>query len=215
MAQSGELVRLEATQKERAVGLLVKTYSEDAGYRYVWPKKDERTGALRRHLGANLTYAMVSGDVYVTPQLNGVVCWLPPMRAITSAFYLLRTGFGVSRAMMSFSHESQERLVALVQYNDAVRKRAAPGRHWYLGLLGVERPAQFQATATRLLQPHLQRVDAAKQSCYLETANRSQVTCFQTLGFELVNEGQVPKSNVTVWAMLRRPRDTNLLTETT
>jgi GNAT superfamily N-acetyltransferase len=78
--------------------------------------------------------------------------------------------------------------------------------HWYLSAIGVEPERQGRGVATALMQPILQRADAAGLPCYLETHREANLRIYRKHGFDLVHRADLAGHAVPVWAMLRKPR---------
>jgi hypothetical protein len=49
----------------------------------------------------------------------------------------------------------------------------------------------------------LKRIDEEGLPCYLETLEKHNVGLYEHFGFKVVNESNVPDTNLTNWAMLR------------
>ena len=62
------------------------------------------------------------------------------------------------------------------------------------------KPMQY---AGALLRPVLARMDEDGLPCYLCTQNPENVPLYQHFGFEVVEEGTVPDSDIRHWAMMR------------
>ena len=203
MLTSGGPIYLVPSQRKQASEVLLRAFLDDVVYKYVFPDLEERTQSLRRHWNAVVEYSLVFGEVYTTPTLCGVACWLPSGKLLAALWALVCTRFAPYRAMLSFSKEARERMVALACYTDEVKKRAAPEPHWSLGLLGVDPACQGQGIGAKLLQDGLAMCDAKGLPCYLETGTESNVHFYEKHGFTVVNEGEMPGHGPKIWAMLR------------
>lgn len=200
---STDVVRLVSSRKRDAAEVLVEAFRDDADYRYVFPDEEERVRSMRRLWNALLLHTLLFGEVYTTSGLHGVACWLPMRGPSVSLWQLLRTGFALPRAVLSFSGEGRRRLADALQYNDDVHRRLVRENHWYLGALGVAPPHQHRGIGGRLLQPILARADAQGKPCYLETQTRDNVRFYERHGFQVVHHGEVPGHPLQMWAMLR------------
>jgi hypothetical protein len=72
------IVRLAPSRKQAAADVLMRAFFADAGYEYVFPDLAERQRSLRRLWPALLGYGLLYGEVYTTPDLSGIACWIPP-----------------------------------------------------------------------------------------------------------------------------------------
>ena len=89
------------------------------------------------------------------------------------------------------------------EYIDSMHMRLAPFKHWYLCLLGVDSRFQGKGYAGKLVRAMLARIDKEGVPCFLETMTEKNVRFYQHLGFRMIEEADIPKTNLTNWAMLR------------
>ncbi len=172
--------------------------------KFVVPDEAKRVGFVSWLMDKTMSYSLLYGEVYATPGMGGVICWLPPGNTTLSWWRTLRTGFWAMRSQLS-SVETR-RFLANMRYTDGVHDRAAPQTHWYLWAIGVEPACQGRGTGAALMRPVLDRASQSRLCCYLETHNARNLAFYQKYGFEVVSAGVVPKRGLRVWAMLRRPR---------
>lgn len=59
---------------------------------------------------------------------------------------------------------------------------------------------------SKIMKPMLDYLDENKRDCYLETLVPINVEIYKKFGFELKEEVQVPNTNLTLYAMLRKPQ---------
>lgn len=206
MQQSSQPIRLAASQKAQAAQMLARAFLPDPTYTAIFPSESERTQALQKLFGAVIGYSLVYGLVHTMPKLEGAACWLLPGNDEITFWRMLRTGLGLQRAVISFSPQAREKVLATLAYLEEVHKREAPGPHWYLWLIGVEPDSQGQGIGSRLLEPVLAQADREGLPCYLETQTQENVDFYQKRGFEVVSDGVVPGHDIRAWAMLRKAR---------
>lgn len=89
------------------------------------------------------------------------------------------------------------------EYIDAVHKRLAPFKHWYLLIIGVDPQFKGKGYAGKLLRPMFARIDEEGLPCYLETLGEKNVTLYEHFGFRMVEKSAIPETKLTSWAMLR------------
>jgi ribosomal protein S18 acetylase RimI-like enzyme len=115
----------------------------------------------------------------------------------------VRSGLLLSPFRLGLS--TQRRIGQLAELSLRLRRRVAPGPHWYLSGLGVEPARQRRGIASQLLAPVLRRADRDGRPCYLETSNPGTLALYERLGFRVRDTGAVPLGGPTVWALLRLP----------
>jgi Acetyltransferase (GNAT) family len=204
MIQSQAPIRLDARQAKAASELLGRAFMKDPMWEYLAPGLARRARVLPPSFGITVRYSLRYGEVYTTPALDGVACWLTPGVASPSLSQLIR--LSIHGAPLELGLMGLLRYTTVENYTSEIHKRTLPGRHWYLWVIGVEPARQGQGIGAMLIQPVLARADASGFPCYLETMNEANVPFYQKHGFEIVSKGEVPRRGLRVWAMLREPR---------
>lgn len=169
---------------------------------HFFPDPAERARKQAHSFQSLLDYGIRCGEVYATsPGLEAVAMWLPSARAHRSRWQEILSGN--MRSLLGGFMRKQSRQKAYIDYSRAVHRRCAPFPHVYLQLLGVDPAHQGKGYASALLRPMFARLDEIGLPCFLETQAEKNVALYRHLSFEVVEEGLVPGSQVTSWAMLR------------
>ena len=200
-------LRLDAAGYDRAATALARAFFDYSLMVYASPEAGRRARGVSALYDALLADSFRHGEVYVTPDGAGVACWLPPERGHLTFWRQLRAG--MLSVPLRFGPAAFRRLLAYDTLGRALHREHAPMPHWYLSAIGVEPERQGQGVAATLMQPILQRADAAGLPCYLETHQEANVRIYQK-HFDLCTVTCLPAS---IWAMLRRPRDRSLVRE--
>jgi ribosomal protein S18 acetylase RimI-like enzyme len=200
------IVPLDPAHKNQAADLLTRAFQDDPAYTHIFPDPAERARSLRSLWGGLLTMTLRYGQVYSTPALHGVACWMAPGDGGNSLWQSLRTGFALQRPVFGFSSAARKRFLDVIGHLEQVRKQAMPRPHWYLWALGVDPPHQGQGVGGHLLQPVLAKADAAGLPSYLETETERNVAFYRKHGFEVATAGPDPRQGVMVWTMVRQPQ---------
>lgn len=174
------------------------------------PDNNRRARLLRWTCGALVRYCLPHGEVYTTPDLGGVACWLPPGVGTTDIRGMVRSGMVL--APLRLGPAASLRFMGIAAYMDAEREHIVPAPHWYLFAIGVEPPRQGEGIGGALLEPVLARADAIGLSCYLETQTERNVKFYEKHGFTVASVGE-PRG-LRIWTMLRSPRGTQAAVET-
>lgn len=198
-----EVVRLEEPLISRASAVLARAFQYDPMMAYLIPDERRRAAVAPGFFRATLGYCLRYGEVHTTPEVRGVACWLPPGEARVTPGRILRTG-GL-RTPLTLGPPAFSRLLALMSHLDDEHERNAPDPHWYLYILGAEPLSRGQGIGRAMLRPVLDRADAAGQPCYLETQNERNVPVYESLGFRLTTESEVPGRGLRMWTMRREP----------
>lgn len=88
-----------------------------------------------------------------------------------------------------------------------LKKEFTENYDWYLYNLSIKKDAQGKGIASKLMRPMLQFCDDERMVAYLETNKESNVGLYRHYGFDLMKEEQIPKSTVTHYAMVRKPKE--------
>jgi ribosomal protein S18 acetylase RimI-like enzyme len=203
MTQLHAVIPLKAQQIKQASELMGRAFLNDPLWQYLVPDEARRARVVPLSMGILVRYSFLYGEVYTTPALEGVVCWLPPGKTAPTFGRLVR--IGIRSAPLELGWTGFRRYTTAEDYTEKVHKRSVPERHWYLWGLGVEPALQGHGIGGMLIQHVMARAAAEGLPCYLETMNERNVPFYQKQGFKVVSEGEVPKSELFVWGMLREP----------
>jgi ribosomal protein S18 acetylase RimI-like enzyme len=201
MAETDGVVRLEKSKVRKAAEVLARAFHDDPFYRTLLPDEVSRPKRLAWFMERMLRYGLGYGHVYTTPAVEGVACWFPPGHLSPGVGDILRSGLYALPLRLGL--RAYRCMTAFTSYVDPIRHRCLPEAHWYLLLLGVDRPCQGKGLAGRLLQPILSRADNEGVACYLETENEGNVRFYARYGFTLAEAGREPRYGVRMWCVLR------------
>jgi ribosomal protein S18 acetylase RimI-like enzyme len=190
---------------EKAERTLTSAFSEDPCLKYLLASDSYDPEKARHVHRYSLNLGLIFGSAYCAGEgAEGVCIWLPPSRAMTSTWMFLRAGgLGLRKTV---DEGIIGRLKDYGDYSGAIHHRSAPGPHWYLLSIGVDRAAQGKGMARRLMEPMLERFDRGGEAAYLETHNGRNVAFYEKFGFEVAEVGCLPGTKTTHWGMLRKPR---------
>jgi ribosomal protein S18 acetylase RimI-like enzyme len=181
--------------------LLARAFHDDPLMNWVVPDATRRPAFLRALFAANLRSARHCGRVDADPGNGGAALWLAPGRFPLSRARLLASGHLWLPLRLPLT--GSRRLGRANRYALMLHRRTAQGRHWYLHGLGVEPARQRRGIGEALLVAGLERADAERMPCYLETAVESTLDLYERHGFRIEIRGRVPPDGPPVWAMLR------------
>lgn len=182
--------------------VLTRAVARDPFFSYLAGGAPERNARMRdawtgilRHASARLSHT------WTTEDLAGAAIWLPPGHR-TSLLDNLRLMPHLAR----FAGWRRLRLVGdAMEELDRRRVAHVPGSHFYLSALGVEPERQGGGIGTELMQPTLAACDERGVPAYLETATARNVLLYERVGFEVVEELVLPRTDIRGWLMRRLP----------
>lgn len=204
MATSTDIVRIAGSQYARARLALARAFFDYNLMVYAAPSAERRGPGTDVVYAALLADSLLFGEVYATSDIVGVACWLPPDKSSITLVRQIRAG--MLRLPLRFGIKGFRRLVAYDNMAQKLHHDHAGDPHWYLSAIGVEPERQGQGIGGALMQPILERADADRLACYLETHVESNVRLYEKHGFGIARKAEVPGHPIPVWAMLRRPR---------
>jgi ribosomal protein S18 acetylase RimI-like enzyme len=197
------VTRLKAAQINPAAQMMARAFQNDALYAYLIPDAADRINILPHMFMFRLRYGLQNGEVYTTStRLEGAAVWIPSQNSHMTPWKMLRAGgFAFIRKA---GKEVMGRISSFGDYAAAIHHRHAPDPHWHLTPIAVDPTQQGKGYARLLLQNMLSRLDKEHMPCYLETQSEKNVAIYRKYGFEVVEQGIIPGTPITHWAMLRK-----------
>lgn len=141
-------------------------------------------------------------------ELNGFAVWIPmgfngsktlPFLLNGGLSLIFHSGFGIIGKLLTYEN-----------YAMKLKEHFTGNGDWYLYNISVKKSAQGKGIAGKLLRPMLEFCDNENIVSYLETNKESNVSLYRHFGFELAEEGKIPGSSVTHYAMVRTPNLKNI-----
>ena len=166
--------------------------------------------------GAALFFANILSTHYATPAQQqlcsvapapvgggavGAALWQPPGAPQGLPLSAMLRMFAVAPSVFGFT-----RVLRALRVGMAVDAVHPPTRHYYLAFLGVDPAWQGKGLGRALLQPVLERADAEGEDCYLENSNAANTKFYESCGFAVVREVELPGGGPRVQCMLRKPQ---------
>jgi ribosomal protein S18 acetylase RimI-like enzyme len=187
-----------------AAEALARAFYNDPLQSYVFPDEIERVARSPAHFAAALRYGMLFGEVLTTEgKPLGAAIWLPPETWEITPERATAAGFDELPAVMG--EEAASRFFSALGAIDPYHHRDVPPAHWYVMVVGVSPEAHGQGLGRALLEPVMNRADAAGLPCYLETAQPKNITFYEYLGFKKVLGVVEPQSGLRLWTFRRDP----------
>lgn len=183
--------------------VLSRAFDRDPFYSFLAGDAPERHARMLEGWTGILRFASADlAATYTTDDLAGVALWLPPGYTGPSVIDSLR----MLPAMARLAGWARLRTVSgAMEHLEGRRRQHVPVPHYYLSALGVEPRRQGEGIGTALLRPVLELADRAQVPAYLETAVGRNVLLYERLGFEVVEELVLPRTDIHGWLMHRPP----------
>jgi ribosomal protein S18 acetylase RimI-like enzyme len=193
---------LAEAQIAAASHVLARAFHDDPLQVYVFPDPQERTQRSPGQFAVMLRDAFVFGETLATDDLVGVSAWMAPEGTKTPPA-------GAQSAMPTLGgimgQDALMRFGTTLDYVTGVHGKAAPPRHWYLMMVGVDPLQQNNGRGTALLAPVIARADAERLPICLDTPQPRVRSFYQRLGFRVLLETVDPRSGLRWWTFQRDP----------
>lgn len=138
-------------------------------------------------------------------EMNGFAVWLPiGFTGSKTLPFLLNGGIEL---ILNAGPGIIGRLLTYENYAMGLKKEFTDNYDWYLYNLSIKKDAQGKGIASKLLRPMLEFCDDERMVAYLETNKQSNVGLYEHFGFDLMKEEIIPKTPVTHYAMVRKPKE--------
>ncbi len=184
--------------------VLARAFARDPFYLYLAGDAPERTQRMRDGWAGILRYGSAHlSQTYTTDDHAGVALWLPPGYRGPPLLDSLRQMPALARLAGWRRLRTVGDAVASLEEH---RHRHVPAPHFYLSAIGVDPDRQGQGIGTALMEPILERSDREGLPAYLETAVARNVLLYERLGFDVVEEMDLPRTDIHGWLMLRASR---------
>ncbi len=197
------LVRINKSDVEPAIETLTKSFQESPLSKYFTANYSDKARAQGLHcfLSIGIHLGIKYGEVYATPNLEGIAIWMNSDKLPITTWKTLRAV--PLTAMLGFVRYGGAKMRPVGDYIDKTHKRLAPSRHWYLQVLGVNPEFQGKGYSSKLVRGMLTKVDSQHLPCYLETIDEKNVSIYERFGFRVIERSAIPQTPFENWAMLR------------
>lgn len=198
-------IRLGDNDIPQAAAMLTRAFFSDPKMTHLIPEVAARTDRSHFLFEFELRYGLIYGEVFTTsPACEGVIVWLPSEKSAVTLWRAFRAGG--FRLRDQLGPEAMDRLMAFSGRVDELHSKHLPGPHTYLFFIGIDPAHQGKGYAGRLIRPMLDKLDAKRMPCYLNTQNEKNVSLYEHFGFRVIDRQTIPGSPIMHTAMVRDPR---------
>jgi ribosomal protein S18 acetylase RimI-like enzyme len=205
MQELSQSVRLDQSQVAAAVRVLTQAFMTGPIMNHLFPEERDRVEMLNWIFDISVRYCLDHGQVYSTPDVSGVACWLPPKKTELKYFSLLRLAGLPPFTVIGMGADGIRTALDTLLSLEKLHKKLMPRPHWYLWFIGVDPDVQGQGIGSSLLEPALAQADQDGVPCYLETQTEENVAFYRKHGFDVIHEEQLPGGGPLIWIMVREP----------
>ena len=190
---------------EKACKVLSSAFQYNPDTIFIYPDERERKEKLKYAFEVMYRYGIRNGEIYATSKnLEGIVIWLPPNKVYPSNWSMVMR-YGGFRNMRKSGLKAGKRAVPLFKYMESAHKRLVPFDHWYLQSIAVKPEEQGKGYGGLLISAMIKKIDSEGLPSYVESHKKENVSLYQKYGFEIIEHVIIPKTDVPLWCMLRRP----------
>ncbi len=202
-----DLQSLFQLQKQNVIEaslIAARAFQDDLIDSYFFPNPDKRKEILPAFYEYRLNSAVQHGIAYATSQnMEGIAAWIHSDLGEIPMWQLIRSGgFKLFRKV---GYKVTSKMMPVKDYVTSMKTKNAGNKYLHLEILAVEPKYQGLGYARKLLEPMFERLDSKKLPCFLETATEQNVPFYQNFGFEVVEEGTIPGTEISLWNMIRKP----------
>ena len=138
---------------------------------------------------------LAHGRVWVTDDVSAVAIWITP--ATPSEAFAQHTA--------AFNELAGSRAALNAEYGQAMADFRPRSPHWLLAILGVDPACQRQGLGRAVVAPGLAAADAEHTPAFLETQDPANIAFYESLGFTVTAELELPHHGPIHYSMYRAP----------
>lgn len=197
MTAERAITRADASERADIVRTLSLAFQDDPALSWIIPDAGRRRERLPVLFDTILKSDLRSGMAWRATQFEAAALWRAPGKADTGLLELVKSAGPLLRAFGS----GIGRALAVSNALDAHHPKGS--HYWYLHFVGVAPEFQGKGWGGAIIRDGLARIAGDGLPAYLETATPQNVPLYQRLGFEIVEEWDVPGGGPHFWSMLK------------
>lgn len=200
-----ELRVATADDVPRLADALADAFMDDPVYTWLMPSGPRLRRRMRTMFLAELEqYALPNGATVwtTTAGCDGAVVALPP-----GAWAMPKTFSG--REALQWVSAFGRRILLASRVQRSMESHHPREPHIYIRAIGVRSARQGQGLGSALMQPALERADAAGLPAYLEASSERSAALYARFGFVHLGALALPAGGPSLWPMRRPPAPTS------
>ncbi|MCI4590243.1 GNAT family N-acetyltransferase [Sphingobium sp. BYY-5] len=194
---------LPASARSRGamIASLCEAFADDPGLNWIWPDREDRVRRLPYFFKAIVAGTLANGVVLHSARSDAVSLWRQPGRINPGRLEIFRglpsmaVAFGVGRERSKLMSETLK------------AHQPVHFAWWYLQFIGVRPTMQGIGLGGAAVCAGLDLARSAGMPVYVEVMNAANVGYYHHIGFETVDEFDIPEGGPHVWAMIHHIND--------
>ncbi len=201
------LFKLIPDYVKKACKVAGSAFQDDPIMVFVYPDENERKQKSKYGFYMIYRYGIKYGLAYATSKnLEGITIWLPPNKTYPSTWSMMRHGGFYTMRKVGLKLKAMKRTMTVFKYEEERHKELAPYDHWYFQNIAVKPEEQGKGYGGLLISTMLKTIESDGLPIYVETNTEKSVSIYQKYGFEILEYGIIPETDIALWCMLRKPR---------
>lgn len=198
MTANRPIVPAGSPHRPALIQTLAMAFQEDPALSWIFPDAQRRAAGLQRMFAILTPLDMAAGMALRSEGDEVATLWRSPGKAHTPMRQM------ITRAI-PLLHAFGLALPRALTIGDAIDAHhpAEGARYWYLHYAGVRPQHQGKGWGGAAIRAGIAKADAAGVPVFLETATPGNVGLYQSLGFQITQEWDVPGGGPHFWSMLR------------
>ncbi|CAN7627909.1 GNAT family N-acetyltransferase [Phenylobacterium sp. LjRoot225] len=193
-----EMERALAPDRDAMIVSFCEAFADDPGLSWIWPDREDRLRRLPHFFKSIVEGTMANGVALRSAKSEAVSLWRRPGRINPGRIEILRGLPSLARAFKV----GRERSSLMSSTLRAKQPTGFPW--WYLQFIGVRPAAQGMGLGGAAVRDGLELARAARMPVYVEVMNPANVGYYHHVGFDTVDEFDIPDAGPHVWAMIWR-----------
>ena len=180
-------------------------FQDDPIMVFAYPDEKERKEKSKYGFYMLYNYGIKYGLAYATSKnLEGITIWLPPGKVYPSTWAMMRYGGFYTMRKVGLKMKAMKRTITVFKFEEERHREHAPFDHWYFQNIAVKPEEQGKGYGGLLIRSLLKKVESDGLPIYVETNTEKSVSIYQKYGFEILEHGIIPETDVPLWCMLRK-----------
>ncbi|MEJ5977920.1 GNAT family N-acetyltransferase [Novosphingobium sp. PS1R-30] len=188
--------RAEARDADAMVRSFCEAFADDPGLAWIWPDRADRIARLPFFFEPIVGGTMLQGLALRSEASDAVSLWRQPGRIHPEPHEMAPWHTAMARAFSAGAERSQLMGATLRAH------QPADFDWWYLQFIGVRPAAQGTGLGGAIVRSGLALAQAAGMPVYVEVMNPDNFGYYRHVGFQVIDEFDIPDGGPHVWGML-------------